>query len=313
MNDILNSILMQCGLIVPLEEAETDMLAQACSEYINNESFSFEDFEELVDCYVTNRECKELNDFVTEYISSNDLGNYNFPKRIKCALVFYCIFLAIEECDDDKNAALRSLSLQNVMIQVHGNWNDLNYQNILYKLYFKYDQYADGEVIGEKKYPRTFVQSMFIGNFRQGETFSKELSDKIQSLALMAWDAEMSHFIKGLKETNDFLKIQLILEHYFNNKPQILQKEDFVELMQRIFPRGGNGQKQKIEKILKNLAETDVCLVDEIKSGSSLILHEIVNARDNEYGDYLKGFELSPKEFFIYLYHELLLEDLLKE
>ena len=112
---------------------------------------------------------------------------------------------------------------------------------------------------------------------------------------------------------------ELILEHrtghpnYFINKPQIPQKEDFIELMQRIFPRGGNGQRQKIEKILKNLAETDVCLVDEIKSDSSLLLHEIENARDNEYGDYLKDFELSPKEFFVYLYHELLLEDLLKE
>lgn len=313
MNNVLNDILMQCGLIVPLEETKTDVLAKACSEYIGNESFSFGDFEELADCYVMNRECKELNDFVTEYISSNGLGNYNFPKRIKCALVFYCIYLAIEKCDNDKDIALRSLSLQNVMIQVHGNWENLNYQDVLYKLYFKYDQYAEGEVIGEKKYPRDFVQSMFIDSFRQGETISEDMSDKIQSLALIAWDAEMSQFIKGLKETNDFLKIQLILEHYFVNKPQIPQKEDFIELMQRIFPCGGNGQKQKIEKILKNLAETDVCLVDDIRSGSSLILHEIVNARDNEYGDYLKDFELSPKEFFVYLYHELLLEDLLKE
>lgn len=199
------------------------------------------------------------------------------------------------------------------MIQVHGNWEKLNYQDVLYKLYFKYNQYAEGEVIGEKKYPRDFVQSMFIDSFRQGETISEDMSDKIQSLALMAWDAEMSQFIKELKETNDFLKIQLILEHYFINKPQIPQKEDFIELMQRIFPRGGNGQRQKIEKILKNLAETDVCLVDEIKSDSSLLLHEIENARDNEYGDYLKDFELSPKEFFVYLYHELLLEDLLKD
>ena len=313
MNNVLSNILMQCGLIVPLEETETDVLAKACSEYIGNESFSFGDFEELADCYVTNRDCKELNDFVTEYISNNGLGNYIFPKRIKYALVFYCIYLAITECDDDKKIALRSLSLQNVMLQVHGKWEKLNFQNILYKLYFKYEQYAEGEVSGEKKYPREFVQSMFIDNFRQGETISEDMSDKIQSLALMAWDAEMSQFIKGLKETNDFLKIQLILEHYFNNKPQILQNEDLVELMQRIFPRGGNGQRQKIEKILKTLAETDVCLVDKIRSESSLLLYEIDNARNNEYGNYLKGFALSPKEFFVYLYHELLLEDLLKE
>lgn len=34
MNNVLNKILMQCGLIVPLEETETDVLAKACSEYI---------------------------------------------------------------------------------------------------------------------------------------------------------------------------------------------------------------------------------------------------------------------------------------
>ena len=83
MNNVLNDILIQCGLIVPLKETETDMLAQACSEYIGKESFSFDVFEELADCYVMNRENKELSYFVAEYISSNNLGNYNFPKRIK--------------------------------------------------------------------------------------------------------------------------------------------------------------------------------------------------------------------------------------
>lgn len=100
----------------------------------------------------------------------------------------------------------------------------LNYQDVLYKLYFKYNQYAEGEVIGEKKYPRDFVQSMFIDSFRQGETISEDMSDKIQSLALMAWDAEMSQFIKGLKETNDFLKIQLILEHYLSISRRYLKR-----------------------------------------------------------------------------------------
>lgn len=313
MDNILNYILMQSGLIVPLEEEKVDMLTLACSEYINNESFSFEEFEELADCYVTNRECNELNAFIAEYIANNDLGKYNFPKRIKCALVFYCIYLSIEECDDDKEIALRSLSLQNVMLQVHGNWKKLNYQPMLYRLFFKYDQYAKDEVVGERIYPRDFAQSMFVENFRQDETISEEMSENIQSLALMAWDAEMSQFIKETNGAKDFVDIQLILEHYFSNKPQILLKEDFQKLMCRIFPRGGNGKKLKIEKILKSLAETDVCLVHNIKSGSSLLLHEIENARDNKYGDYLKGFELSTKEFFVYLYHELLLEDLLKE
>ena len=43
---------------------------------------------------------------------------------------------------------------------------------------------------------------MFTGSFRQGETISDDMSDNIQSLALMAWDEEMSQFIKEIKETN---------------------------------------------------------------------------------------------------------------
>lgn len=63
------------------------------------------------------------------------------------------------------------------------------------------------------------------------------------------------------------------------------------------------------------IADREVVLVDDIKSSSSQILKETDRIVSHDDGPQilLYDFRLSPKEFFVYLYHELLLEDLLKD
>lgn len=63
------------------------------------------------------------------------------------------------------------------------------------------------------------------------------------------------------------------------------------------------------------IADSEMVLVDDIKSSSSLILIETDRIISHDDGSQILpyDFRLSPKEFFVYLYHELLLEDLLKD
>ena len=67
--------------------------------------------------------------------------------------------------------------------------------------------------------------------------------------------------------------------------------------------------------ILSTIADSEVVLVNDIKSLSSLILIETdrITSHDGTPQMLPHDFRLSPKEFFVYLYHELLLEDLLKD
>lgn len=53
MDKILNDIFIQCGLVIPLEKEETEMLAQACNEFVSSENFSFSDYEEMLGYYIT--------------------------------------------------------------------------------------------------------------------------------------------------------------------------------------------------------------------------------------------------------------------
>lgn len=303
---------MQCGLVVPLDEEETDMLAQACSGFVSREDFSFSDYEEILKCYIEGRNFTDLDLYIKNYANNDDdWAGYNVPNRIKNALVFYCVYLCIINCDDKRERGLRSLSLQNAMIQVHGKWENIKFQNILSELYFKCDEYTDGESIGEKIYPKDFVQSMFSEGYMIDEMITEDMADKIHSLALVAWDAEVERFIGELQEKDPFVKVYLILEYYFKNKPQILVMNDFEVLMSNVFPRGGMGQKQSVEKVLLKIAELSN-ETENVESENSILLLEINNASDSGLAHYLKDIQLTPKEFFVYLYHELLLEDLLK-
>lgn len=311
MDKILNDIFIQCGLVIPLDKEETEMLSQACNEFVSSEDFSFSDYEEMLGYYISNDNFTDLDLFIEDYANNNDWKGYKVPNRIKNALVFYCVYLCIINCDDIRERGLRSLSLQNAMIQVHGKWENIKFQNILSKLYFKCDEYTDGESIGEKLYPKDFVQSVFSEGYMINETITKDIADNIHSLALIAWEAEVKRFISELKENDPFVRVYLILKHYFINKPQILTKDDFAVLMSNVFPRGGKGQKQNVENVLQKIADLSK-IRENIKSENSILMLEINNARESELAAYLKGIQLTPKEFFVYLYHELLLEDLLK-
>lgn len=311
MDKILNDIFIQCGLVIPLDKEETEMLAHACNEFVSSEDFSFSDYEEMLGYYINNDNFTDLDLFIENYANNNDWGGYKLPNRIKNALVFYCVYLCIINCDDIREKGLRSLSLQNAMIQVHGKWENIKFQNILSNLYFKCDDYTDDKSIGEKLYPEEFVQSVFSEGYMINETITEDIADNIHSLALIAWDAEVKRFISELKENDPFVRVYLILKYYFINKPQILTKKDFEFLMSNVFPRGGKGQKQNVEKALQKIADLSK-MRENIKSENSILLSEINNARESELAHCLKNIQLTPKEFFVYLYHELLLEDLLR-
>lgn len=314
MNDILNNILMQSGLIIPLEEENVEMLSKACSNFVNEESFSFSVFEDLVYCYLNKQDCKKLNASIENFMLMNEGIQKTYPLCVSHALVFYCIYISIEECGSQKTQAIRSLSLQNAMLQIHGKWETLKFTDLLCSLYFKSTEYLGNLCIGEKVYPRDFARSMFKDGCRVNEDIDDEMAGYIQSLVLLSWDAEMLQFTEKLEEKNAFMRVVYVLEHYFLNKPQLPNKDDFRRLLSIMFI-GKDGKRQKIGTILSTIADSEVVLVNDIKSSSSLILIETDRIASNDDGPKMlqHDFKLSPKEFFVYLYHELLLEDLLKD
>lgn len=231
MNKILNNILLQSGIIIPLDTDEIEQLARSCSNFVNSESFSFSTFESLLIYYIKGKEWPKLNNFIENYISENSERKPTYPTRVNQALGFFCIYLAIAECQNRKEQAIRSLALQNMMLAVHGKWKTLRYSDILCTLYFKSTVYLGDLSIGEKEYPCEFARSMFKDDYRVNEDIDDEMSESIQSLVLMAFDAEMEQFISTLDEKDPFMRVVSILEHYFLLGAEKREKITLEEMM----------------------------------------------------------------------------------
>lgn len=311
MNKILNNILLQSGLIIPLDTDEMEQLARACSNFVKSESFSFSTFESLLIYYIKGKEWPELNNFIEKNISENSERKSTYPTRVNHALGFFCIYLAIAECQGRKEQAIRSLALQNMMLAVHGKWNTLRYSEILCTLYFKSTVYLGDLSIGEKEYPCEFARSMFKDHYRVNDDIDDEMSENIQSLVLMAFDAEMKQFISTLDEKDPFMRVVSILEHYFLNMPQQPTLSDFKRLVAITFV-DKEGKGQKMSNVLWKIADSGVVLPEEVISKTSLILMGVNRLMNGGNTEFLNKIRLKPKEFFVYLYHELLLEHLLK-
>lgn len=311
MNKILNNILLQSGLIIPLDTDEIEQLARACSNFVKSESFSFSTFESLLIYYIKGKEWPELNNFIEKNISENSERKSTYPTRVNHALGFFCIYLAIAECQNRKEQAIRSLALQNMMLAVHGKWNTLRYSEILCTLYFKSTVYLGDLSIGEKEYPCEFARSMFKDHYRVNDDIDDEMSENIQSLVLMAFDAEMKQFISTLDEKDPFMRVVSILEHYFLNMPQQPTLSDFKRLVAITFV-DKEGKGQKMSNVLWKIADSGVVLPEEVISKTSLILMGVNRLMNGGNTEFLNKIRLKPKEFFVYLYHELLLEHLLK-
>ena len=73
MDKILNDIFIQCGLVIPLEKEETEMLAQACNEFVSSEDFSFSDYEEMLRYYINNSNFKELDLLLDSFVALQKL------------------------------------------------------------------------------------------------------------------------------------------------------------------------------------------------------------------------------------------------
>ena len=78
---------MQSGLIIPLGEVEVEMLSKACSNFVNEESFSFPVFEDLVYCYLNKQDCKNLKASIENFMLMNEGIQKTYPLGVSHALV----------------------------------------------------------------------------------------------------------------------------------------------------------------------------------------------------------------------------------
>ena len=305
-NSILDQLLMQSGLIVPYSKDYILSLEDGCRNFID-EKLDNGVFTDLALSYTKN----SCPDFFKNYIQGLFEEAKELPPCVWNTLVFYVVYLAIIDNDDEKEKAIYSCMLQNILIRCKGHWEELKFPFYLIRLYGFMDMYLQDNQVGDGDFPHDFLGTIFcdIDSLRTSLNAEEE-QRKLKIIGKYAWKHRLEEWIKNgeFQHHNPYLKAMEFLQYLFDNRPDIFIHDGVFELNKESkFLQ--SQKKETLGKILETIRAAEIINAETERSKSSVILRLI--SEEHITDDTFLQEKFTPKEFFVCVYYELLLESIL--
>lgn len=300
-------------LIVPYDDSVIEELVEVCNSYIMEEDFSIEDFENLVQALLSNKQtgslCKTL-----EVNYKDKTGNeIKLPKCTWIPLTAFMLFISIKNSElDNELKAIYSAIVMNYMVLQKGKFSNVPFKKYIIQLYGYFDRHIEekneiqesddngllNRILGDVD----FVENEGIGN------------DDLQSIANNAAKYRMTQLMKSDELTNIdnlFNRTYNGLVIFFEKLPWLYLDFTIQDIVQVLLPQKNNSTK-KLKNILDDIRSMDNFSAPQYASNSSILLRLLDNDSEIE-GTSIIEQKFTPKEFCVYLYYELMLEKKLKE
>lgn len=306
-NSILDQLLMQSGLIVPYSKDYILSLEDGCRNFID-EKLDNGVFTDLALSYTKN----SCPDFFKNYIQGLFEEAKELPPCVWNTLVFYVVYLAIIDNDDEKEKAIYSCMLQNILIRCKGHWEELKFPFYLIRLYGFMDMYLQDNQVGDGDFPHDFLGTIFcdIDSLRTSLNAKEEEQRKLKIIGKYAWKHRLEEWIKNgeFQHHNPYLKAMEFLQYLFDNRPDIFIHDGVFELI-RESKFLQSQKKETLGRILETIRAAEIINAETERSKSSVILRLI--SEEHITDDTFLQEKFTPKEFFVCVYYELLLESIL--
>lgn len=304
-NDIIYELLKETDLIVPLDDELVTELVNYCYEFIGNEDFNLNKFNQLVNSYLDDSCDANLKQYIKGRLKE-DKNDSVVPDCVFNALNFYSICISINDEDyDEETISEFSLSLKNSMIKRVNNYDSLKFQSYLYRFYEK-DNLSKGN---EKhlQFPTCFIKRICSPTFKIEDLEEKEIKD-LKSTAYLAWMENVKNIIDRCTESDPFKKTFKVLDIYFKELPRIEMAFDVRSLIARMKFR--NNRRKSIYDIITTIRNSvnDAEMPETYDSTSSHLYNLIWDIEKLDKDAKWQKQPLTPRDFFIYYYFELLLE-----
>ena len=307
-NTVLGQLLMRSGLIVPYSEDYILLLDKECRNFID-EKLDFDVFEDLALNYTKNNCPDLLKNYIWEQIDENE----ELPSCVWNTLVFYIIYVAINDREDEEEKAIYSCMLQNILVRCKGHWNKLKFSSYLTQLYNFMDKYLKENEVGDGVFPYDFLDAVFSDTDSvRTDLNGEEGQRKLKVIGKYAWKQCLEEVInKEFQYDDPYLKAMAFLQYLFEHRPDVLIHDGVFELMKE--SKFLKSRKEvTLERIIETIRNSELTLRETEWSHSSVILSMLSGEYVAEKNDNFLQAKFSPKEFFVCVFYELLLESIMK-
>ena len=305
-NYILDQLLMQSGLIVPYSKDYILLLEEGCRNFVD-EKLDYGIFTDLALSYTKNT-CPDL---FKNYIQGLFEETKELPPCVWNTLVFYVVYLTIIANEDEKGKAIYSCMLQNILVRCKGHWEELRFPSYLIRLYGFIDMYLQDNIVGDGDFPHDFLGRIFSDIASLTTSLNAEEEQrKLKIIGKYAWKHRLEEMIENgeIQYQDPYLKAMVFLQYLFENRPSVFIHDGVFELI-RESKFLQSQKKETLDRILETIRDAEIINEETERSKSSVILRLI--SEEHITDDTFLQEKFTPKEFFVCVYYELLLESIL--
>lgn len=300
-------------LIVPYDDSVIEELVEVCNSYIMEDDFSIEDFENLVQALLSNKQtgslCKTL-----EVNYKDKTGNeIKLPKCTWIPLTAFMLFISIKNSElDNELKAIYSAIVMNYMVLQKGKFSNVPFKKYIIQLYGYFDVHIEEKnEIQESNDDGLLNRILADADFVENEGIS---NDDLQCIANNAAKYRMTQLMKSdkLRNINNlFNRTYNGLVIFFDKLPWLYLDFTIQDIVQALLPQKNNSTK-KLKNILDDIRSMDNFTAPQYASNSSILLRLLDNDSEIEETSIIEQ-KFTPQEFCVYLYYELMLEKKLEE
>lgn len=311
---------LEGSVVIPYNEKVLEVIDNACRDYCHDENADkFETMEIITAYFLAGIEDEAFHSTLNAAVAKE--GTLTFlPNSVVQRLAGYsCYFMVMEE-DDEKDSSIMASIFMNYVLLVKKRTYRIPCSTLIQELYGKHISNYIKKIdclddTGDLTLIRKIAESDSpLSDFKEME-YEEEFDTQFKKIAKSAAFYEYQKVLRleDLRTIADpfarvfvaLCKLMTKMEYYYYDFP-------FYSSTMDLLSENESKTRKSVQKITESLKPYAKDYIKDICSSSSLLLHKAKGKTDICLND-ISSIQLSVKEFCVYLYYELLIDNILNQ
>lgn len=315
---------LEGAAVIPYSDKLLSLIDEACHSYISEEEeIKYEDIEKMAECFLWGIGVEEFQSVLNDSVTNENTIN-TLPKVVIQRLAAYECYIMIMEEDDKRIGSIMATIFMNYILSVKTRLKSIPCGDLIHEIYNKHlskyirknDRVCDIEDLDFIKGIAEAEDAVkYITETAEEKTNEIQVNDLLKELAKSA-----AYYIydRALRDSfseeiqDPFVKVFFAVCNLMKHTEYCYYSYLFFPKIMGLLDKTEQNKRKTISKIMESLRPNADRFVNKPLSGSSLILR-LLHGDKIPSRDVLNATQISVKEFCVYLYYELLIENILNQ
>lgn len=315
---------LEGSVVIPYSNELLSLINEACHAYISEEEEDkYADIEKMAECFLWGIGAEEFQSILVDSIDNENMIK-TLPKVVIQRLAAYECYIMITEEEDERISSIMATIFMNYILSVKTRLTSIPCGDLIHAIYNKHlSKYISNNdkvcEIGDSELIKGIAEAddavKYITETAEEETDEMPVKYILKELAKAAAYYEYDKALRDsyAEEIQDpFVIVFIAVSNLMKYTTYSYYDYPFFTKTMGLLDETVQNKRKTISKIIESLGLNAKKYVDKPLSGSSLILR-LLHGDDIPSKDALYATQISVKEFCVYLYYELLIENILNQ